>query len=79
MSKFGIRKKIQERNGKNFILVFSIGLKGVKLHLVKEIQISHQMTIYGQTLVVFKRETNECSGNGKKTKMHKNKAVVFCV
>ena len=25
-----------------------IGLKGVKLQIIKEIQISHQMTIYGQ-------------------------------
>ena len=26
----------------------SIGLKGVKLQIIKEIQISRQMTIYGQ-------------------------------
>ena len=31
----------------------SIGWKGAKLHLIKEIQISRQMIIYGQTLGVF--------------------------
>ena len=31
----------------------SIGWKDAKLHLIKEIQISRQMTIYGQTLGVF--------------------------
>ena len=31
----------------------SIVWKGAKLHLIKEIQISRQMTIYGQTLGVF--------------------------
>ena len=35
------------------------------------------MTIYGQTLGVFKRENNECSRNGEKTKLHKIKIVVF--
>ena len=37
----------------------SIGQKGVKLQLIKEIQISRHMTICGQTLGVFKRETIE--------------------
>ena len=35
------------------------------------------MTIYGQTLGVFKRENNECRRNEKKTNLHKNKIVVF--
>ena len=35
------------------------------------------MTIYGQTLAVFKRGNNECSRNGVKTKLHKIKIVVF--
>ena len=35
------------------------------------------MTIYGQTLGVFKRENNECCRNGVKTKLHKIKIVVF--
>ena len=34
---------------------------GVKLQLIKEIQISRDMTIYGQTLGVLKRENNEWS------------------
>ena len=37
------------------------------------------MTIYGQTLGVFKRENNECFGNGKKTNLHKIKIVVFLI
>ena len=57
----------------------SIGWKGAKLHLNKEIQISRQMTIYGQTLGFFLRENNEGSHNGKKTNLHKNKIVVFWV
>ena len=35
--------------------LISIGQKGAKLPLIKEIQISRHMTIYGQTLGVFKR------------------------
>ena len=35
------------------------------------------MTIYGQTLGVFKREINECIRNGERTKLHKIKIVVF--
>ena len=31
----------------------SVGWKGAKLHLIKEIQIFRQITIYGQTLGVF--------------------------
>ena len=37
------------------------------------------MTIYGQTLGVFKREINECIRNGERTKLHKIKIVVFCL
>ena len=37
------------------------------------------MTMYGQTLGVFKRENNECSRNGEKTILHKNKIVVFSI
>ena len=60
MSKFGIRIKIQGRNDKKFILVFCIDfydicwkphlnrIKRRKLQIIKEIQISRQMTIYGQ-------------------------------
>ena len=35
------------------------------------------MTVYGQTLGVFKRENNECIRNGEKTNLHKIKNVVF--
>ena len=35
------------------------------------------MTIYGQTLGVFKRENNEYNGKLVKTKLHKIKIVVF--
>ena len=60
MSKFGTRTKIQERKGKKLILVFCIEfydfwskphlnlIKDVKLQLIKEIQISRQMTKYCQ-------------------------------
>ena len=39
----------------------SIEKNGVKLQLIKEIQISRHMTIYGQTSGVLKRENNEWS------------------
>ena len=55
----------------------SIRWNGVKLQLIKEIQISRHMTTYGQNLGVFKRENNECSLNGEKTKLHKIKIVVL--
>ena len=56
MSNFGIRTKIQGRNGKKFIgiqwfLVKTLSQsdeKGVQLQLIKEIQVSCQMTTYGQ-------------------------------
>ena len=35
------------------------------------------MTIYGQTLGVFKCENNKCSRSGGKTKLQKIKIVVF--
>ena len=35
------------------------------------------MTIYGQTLGVFKLEINECIRNEERTKLHKIKIVVF--
>ena len=35
------------------------------------------MTIYGQTLGVFKHENNECIRNGEKTNLHKIKNVFF--
>ena len=35
------------------------------------------MTIYGQTLGVFKRENNKKSCNGEKTKLHKIEIAVF--
>ena len=54
----------------------SKGLNGVKLQVIKEIHISRCMTIYGQTLGVFKRENHECICNGEKTKLHKIKIVV---
>ena len=37
------------------------------------------MTIYGQTLGVFKRENNECICKGEKNKLQKIKIVVFLV
>ena len=37
------------------------------------------MTIYGQTLGVFKRENNKKSWNGEKTKLHKIEIVVFLI
>ena len=39
----------------------SIEKNGVKLQLIKEIQISRHKAIYGQTLGVFKRENNQWS------------------
>ena len=57
----------------------SIGKNCVKLQAIKEIQISRHMTIYGQTLGVFKRKNNECIRNGEKTKLHKIKIVVFWI
>ena len=35
------------------------------------------MTIYGQTLVVFKHDNNECIRNGEKTIRHEIKIVFF--
>ena len=78
MSKFGTRIKVQKRSGKNFILVFSIEfydfwrkphlnkIKRRKVTAFKEIQISHQTTIFGQTKGYFKREKNECIGTGER-------------
>ena len=57
----------------------SKGLNGVKLQVIKEIQISRCMTIYGQTLGVVKGENHECICNGEKTKLHKIKIVVFWI
>ena len=37
------------------------------------------MTIYGQTLGVFKRENNEYIRNGKKTNLHKIKIVIYLI
>ena len=37
------------------------------------------MTIYGQTLGVFKRENNEYVRNGEKTNRHKIKTVAFLI
>ena len=48
----------------------SIGWNGVELRVIQEIQISRHMTIYGQTLGVFKRENIECIRNGEKTNLH---------
>ena len=45
----------------------SIGENGAKLQVIKEIQISRHMTIYGQALGVFKGENSECIHNGEKT------------
>ena len=61
-------------SGENPIL---IGQNSVELQLVKELQISRRMTIYGQNLGGFKRENNECIRNGELTKLHKIKIVVF--
>ena len=82
MSKLGIREKIQERNGKKFYISFyDFWWKPPlnRIHLIRDIQISRQMTMYGQTLGVFKRENNEYSRNGEKTILHKDKIVVFSV
>ena len=49
--------------------VFSHITNGVKLQVVKEIQISHHMTIYGPNSGVFKPENNECFRNGEKIKI----------
>ena len=57
----------------------SIGWNGAKLQVIKEIQISRHMTIYGQTLGVFKRKNNKCIRNGEKTNLHKIKHVVFLI
>ena len=73
MPKFGVLIKIQENNEKNAVLVFGIEFydfwwkphlhlikrcEVTKLQLIIEIQISRHMTVYGQTLGVFKRENN---------------------
>ena len=42
-----------------------------------EIQISRHLTVYGQTLGVFKRENNKKYRNGEKTKLHKIQIVDF--
>ena len=57
----------------------SVGQNGVESQVIKEIQISRQMTIYGQKLGGFKRESNECFRNGEKTKLHKIKFVGFLI
>ena len=52
----------------------------MKLRLIKEIQISRQMTKHGQTLGVFKRENDKIYRNGEKTKLQKetnNVAAVY--
>ena len=49
------------------------------LQVIKQIQISRHMTIYGQTLGMFKRENNECKSNGEKRKLHQIKIVVFSI
>ena len=57
-----------------------MGVKNVltlKLQLIKEIQISRQTTIFGQTKGYFKREKNEYIGTGERTTLHKIKMVVF--
>ena len=57
-----------------------MGVKNVltlKLQLIKEIQISRQTTIFGETKGYFKREKNECIGTGERTTLHKIKMVVF--
>ena len=61
MSKFGIQKKIQEWSDKDLIIVFCIEFyefwwkpssqsdkMAQKLQVIKDIQISRHMTIYGQ-------------------------------
>ena len=61
MSKFGIRKKIQEWSDKDLIIVFRIEFyefwwkpssqsdkMAQKLQVIKDIQISRHMTIYSQ-------------------------------
>ena len=68
-----------QKNKTNSENHLSIGKNCVKLQAIKEIQISRHMTIYGQTLGVFKRENNECIRNGEKTKLHKIKIVVFFI
>ena len=55
----------------------SIRQNGEKLQQIKQIQISRQMTIYGQIYGYFKRENNECIGAGTRTTLHKIKIVVF--
>ena len=37
------------------------------------------MTIYGQTLEVFKRENNECNRNGEQTNLRNIKKGVFWI
>ena len=63
-------------SGENSI---SIGWNGAKLQIIKEIQISRHMTIYGQTLGVFKCKNNKCLRNGEKRNLHKIKNVVFLI
>ena len=94
MSKFGIRKKIQERSIKNLITVFcrefydfwwKPHLNWIKWHQVTgntEIQISlphDHKKLYGQTSEVFKHENNESIRNGEKTNWHNIKIAVFLI
>ena len=51
----------------------------MKLESIKEIQISRQMTIYGQSLGVFQREYNEIIKNETTKLLHKIKFVVFLI
>ena len=52
-------------------------VNGEELQVIKEIQISRHMTIYGQHLGGYKHENNKCIRNGEKKKLHKIKIVVF--
>ena len=75
--KFGIRKKIQKFLRFLVEKTISIGEKDVKLHLIKDIQISRQIAIYGQNLGVFKTENNEYICKKEKAKLYKNKIIIF--
>ena len=55
----------------------SIGKNGIELQVIKYIQISLHMTIYGQNKGGFKRENNECIRNGKKYKAAWNQTFSF--
>ena len=91
MSKFGIRKKVQERSNKNLIIVLCIEFYEFwwkpQLNRIKWRKITGNWRNSNfpphdhiwSTLRGFKGENNDCVCNGEKTNLHKVKIVVFLI